>query len=108
MILKLGARYRSQVCGTEIIVVRAPGAEVDVRCGGQPVVSGSMPAGTVTAEMAGTSAPADDPLFGGTVMGKRYADGDLEVLVVKPGRGTLTADGRPLAIKEAKPLPSSD
>jgi hypothetical protein len=97
--LRLGARYRSQVCTTEIIVVRTPVSEVDLRCGGQPVVVASTPAAAVT---------ADESLLGGTVMGKRYADGGLEVLAVKAGSGSLTADGRPLTIKASKPLPSSD
>jgi hypothetical protein len=100
--LRLGARYRSQVCTTEIIVVRAPATEVDLRCGGQPVVIASTPADTVRTQ------EADESLLGGTVMGKRYADGDLEVLAVKAGSGSLTADGRPLTIKASKPLPSSD
>jgi len=30
------------------------------------------------------------------------------VLCVKPGGGTLAADGRDLTLKSAKPLPASD
>ena len=36
--LKIGARYRSQVCQTEIIVVRPLPGEADLTCGGHPVV----------------------------------------------------------------------
>jgi len=47
---------------------------------------------------------------GGTQLGKRYVDEPtgLEVLCVKPGSGTLAADGRDLTLKSAKPLPASD
>jgi hypothetical protein len=100
--LRLGARYRSQVCTTEIIVVRAPTTEIDLRCGGQPVIVASTLAGTVRPE------DADESLLAGTAIGKRYADGGLEVLAVKAGKGSLTADGRLLTIKASKPLPSSD
>ena len=43
-------------------------------------------------------------------MGKRYVDaaGTVELLCVKPGKGTLAADGVALLLKEAKPLPASD
>jgi hypothetical protein len=43
-------------------------------------------------------------------MGKRYvtADGTIELLCVKPGKGSLALNGVALQIKEAKPLPSSD
>jgi hypothetical protein len=46
----------------------------------------------------------------GTALGKRYvsAAGDLELLCVKPGKGSLSVGGTPLALKEAKQLPSSD
>jgi len=46
----------------------------------------------------------------GTLLGKRYADGDtgLELLCTKAGEGSLSLGGTPLALKEAKPLPSSD
>jgi hypothetical protein len=39
MLVKPGVRLRSAVCSTEVIVVRAPGAELDVCCGGQPMVA---------------------------------------------------------------------
>ena len=47
---------------------------------------------------------------GGSLLGKRYvnAAGNLELLCVKPGDGSLAADGESLVLKEAKPLPSSD
>jgi hypothetical protein len=50
------------------------------------------------------------PFDSGSVLGKRYVsvDGAFEVLCVKQGEGTLAFDGMPLALKEPKPLPSSD
>jgi hypothetical protein len=43
-------------------------------------------------------------------VGKRYADekSGLEVLCAKRGPGPLMFNGRPLTVKGAKPLPSSD
>jgi hypothetical protein len=44
-------------------------------------------------------------------LGKRYTtteSRDFEVLVVKAGAGTLTANGEALVLKDAKPLPASD
>lgn len=56
--------------------------------------------------------PADaalDPAFAdGSTMGKRYVDGDAEVLVTKAGAGSLSVGATPLTLKEAKPLPASD
>ena len=51
-----------------------------------------------------------DPQFlAGTSMGKRYTDGEgAEVLVTKPGNGSLSVGSTPLEIKDAKPLPASD
>jgi hypothetical protein len=99
MKLKLGARYRSQVCGTEVIVVQAPPDEVDLTCGGRPM----------TGDAVTEWVPGDPAALGGTTLGKRYTDGAaLELLVVKPGQGTLALAGTPLRIKESKPLPSSD
>jgi hypothetical protein len=52
-----------------------------------------------------------DPDFeGGSLIGKRYVDqaGTMELLCVKPGKGSLSVDGVALAVKDAKPLPASD
>jgi len=100
--LKVGSRLRSAVCTTEVIVIAAPGGDVDVRCGGAPMVApGGAPqaGGTVAADAAG-----------GTALGKRYvtAAGDLELLCTKAGQGALGVGTTPLVLKEAKPLPSSD
>lgn len=47
---------------------------------------------------------------GETLMGKRYVDADetVEFLCTKGGAGSLALDGAPLAVKQAKHLPSSD
>ncbi|GAA4990848.1 hypothetical protein GCM10023205_73230 [Yinghuangia aomiensis] len=102
--LTTGARLRSQVCSTEVIVVRPPKGAVELTCGGAPMLAldAAQPGGTATPEAG---------LDTGTQLGKRYAiagEDDFEVLVTKPGVGSL-ADGRtPLEIKAAKALPSSD
>ena len=99
--LKVGSRYSSRVCSTEVIIVRAPAGDTDLRCGGQPMVA----SGT---GIAAVLPPVPDAM-GGSLLGKRYTDGaDLELLVVKPGAGTLAVSGSDLHIKQAKPLPSSD
>lgn len=43
-------------------------------------------------------------------LGKRYksADGEVEVLINKPGPCDLSYNGQLMELKEAKPLPSSD
>lgn len=99
MQLKPGLKLNSVVSGAQVIVVRAPGGDVDVRCGGQPMVRGDAP---VNAE----SRADGDAL----VIGKRYSDasGALELLCTKPGPGALSLGDEPLAIKAAKPLPASD
>jgi hypothetical protein len=98
-----GQRLRSQACTTEVIVVRAPDHQVELTCGGHPMTTDqAIGAGTAN----GASAASD----GGTRLGKRYVDEPtgLEVLCVKPGDGTIAADGRDLTLKSAKPLPASD
>ena len=103
MKLKPGTRLRSQVDGTEVIVVRSSADDLDVACGGQPMID-------VAAEpepgLAATADPAE-----GTQLGKRYTPATgaaIELLVTKPGKYGLSIDGTPLALKEAKPLPASD
>jgi hypothetical protein len=99
--LKPGTRLQSQVCDTQVIVVKTADSLDDLRAGGVPMV----PVGTdASPELA-----IDAQYRGGNVMGKRYVDTDgAEVLVTRPGEGTLAIGTTPLAIKEAKPLPASD
>jgi hypothetical protein len=98
--IKNGTRLRSQVCDTQVIVVRAADSLDDLRCGGQPMVA-------MDTEKSGD---APDPAYSdGNAMGKRYVDdAGAEVLVTKAGAGTLTIGTTALSLKEAKPLPSSD
>lgn len=63
------------------------------------------------ADHGGAARGSVDPAHAsGTALGKRYAnaDGSVELLCTKPGRGSLALDGAPLTIKAAKPLPASD
>jgi hypothetical protein len=99
--IKNGTRLQSQVCDTQVIVVRATDSLDDLRAGGLPMVP------------LGADKSADtqlDPEFsGGSVMGKRYVDETgAEVLVTKAGAGTLSVGDVALSLKEAKPLPASD
>lgn len=102
MEIKAGTRLRSAVCDTEVIVVKAPGGDVDLRCGGHAMV-------TLDAERPG-GLSAEPGFDKGTALGKRYTDdeGTLEVLCTKAGPSSLSLGDAPLGIKEAKPLPSSD
>lgn len=102
MNVKPGMRLQSAVCETQIVVVRAPAEDVDIRCGGQPMV--------IPAE---ANPPAGKPAAGlgeGALLGKRYTDEGLglEVLCTKSGAGSLSLGDTPLALKDAKPLPASD
>lgn len=102
-VIRTGARLRSQVCATEVIVVRPPADGVDLTCGGHPMIA-------LDAEAAAGLA-SEPELSGGALLGKRYtlaADDTFEVLVTKPGTGTLGDGAVPLVLKEAKALPASD
>jgi len=98
---KPGVRLRSAVCSTEVMVIAAPAGDIALTCGGAPLLAeGEDAAAGASLEAAGA----------GTQLGKRYTDeaGALELLCVKPGEGSLAADGVALVLKGAKPLPSSD
>ena len=99
--LKAGGRLKSAVCDTQVMVIAAPQGDLALTCGGAPMLD-------VTAE--GSGASLDPEHKNGTQIGKRYVNeaGDLELLCTKPGEGSLAAEGKPLTIKGAKPLPSSD
>lgn len=101
VVAKAGARLRSVTCETEVVVVRGSGAEVDLRCGGAPMVTIDE-----ASPVSGPVAPFDE----GTLVGKRYVSDDdgLELLCTKPGAGSLSVGDTALSIKGAKPLPSSD
>lgn len=100
--LKTGARLRSQVCTTEVIVVRADNPPAALNCGGHPMVEKGKP---VSEGLSIDSGFAD-----GSVIGKRYRDseGTVEILVTKPGSGGLALGDQSLELKTAQPLPSSD
>ncbi|MCW1384799.1 hypothetical protein OLX02_18440 [Novosphingobium sp. KCTC 2891] len=95
--MKPGSRLKSSTCDSEVVVIRY--AAGTLQCGGAPLGEGS-----------GATVEIDPAFAGGTVMGKRYTDaaGTVELLCVKPGKGTLALDGVALLLKEAKPLPASD
>ena len=95
--IKPGTRLRSAVSDAEVVVVRAPKTAVELCCGGAAMVA---PDASVQ--------PAD--VAGQATLGKRYVDeqSTLELLCTKGGAGALTVDGRELALKGAKTLPSSD
>jgi hypothetical protein len=102
MELKTGSRWKSAVCTTELAVVRPAKITVVLECGGRGVIA------------IGADQPSDGAIVpehaAGTLLGKRYVDAEsaLEVLCTKPGAGSLSVDGRALALREAKRLPSSD
>jgi hypothetical protein len=102
MEIRAGSRLKSAVCDTEVIAVKAPAEEIDVRCGGVTMSEPSTP----NMEDRAPSEGAD----GGTLMGKRYVNSDetLELLCTKPGAGSLGLGDSLLTIKESKPLPASD
>jgi len=99
--LRPGDRFRSAVCTTEVVVVKAPSGAVDLRCGGVPMLrADEAPQSTAT--------PSPDHAAG-TLIGKRYTDGEeLELLCSKAGDGSLSLGSVALVVKGAKPLPSSD
>jgi hypothetical protein len=101
MILKAGMRLRSTADTTELVVVKAPPGDVDVRCGGQPVVAPGS---------AGGGGELDPAHASGSQIGKRYVDeaGTIELLCTKAGPGSLSIGAVPLQTKESKQLPSSD
>lgn len=96
--MKPGTKLKSVVCDTEVMVIR--GGDAVVECGGAPM-----------ADERPAERKAVAPAFAeGTKIGKRYVDaaGTVELLCVKPGKGSLSLGGVALVLKEAKPLPSSD
>lgn len=100
-VYKVGSKLKSAVDDTQILILRIPAQPVELCIGGAPVVAG---------DQAVAAAMIDPALAGGTQTGKRYTDEaeTMEFLCTRGGRGTITVDGVPLGIKQAKALPSSD
>lgn len=98
--LRPGLKLSSAVCTAEVMVIKAPG-DAQLTCGGLPMAGPGETA---------TGGEANKDLMAGCRIGKRYVNEDdsLEVLCVKGGEGTLALGDTPLAIKDAKKLPSSD
>jgi hypothetical protein len=96
--MKPGTKLKSAVCDTEVMVIK--GSDGVVECGGAPM----------GADKPATLGELNPDFASGTLMGKRYvdADGTLELLCVKPGKGSLSVGGVALSTKDAKPLPASD
>jgi hypothetical protein len=102
MDLKPGSRWKSAVCTAEFVVVRPPSVPGELACGGHPVLAhGAVPPPGLS--------PSPEPSEGSQA-GKRYGDAEtgLEVLCAKAGASSLSLSGRPMAIRDAKKLPSSD
>lgn len=100
--LTAGMRLRSAACDAEVVVVAAPAGEVDLRCGGHPM----LPVDQDRPDGVSATAGFDE----GVLIGKRYASesGDLELLCTKAGDSSLSIGDAVLGLKGAKPLPSSD
>ena len=99
--LKPGLRLRSTTCQTEIIVVSATDADVDLTCGGAAMAA--LGGDEVRHE-------PDPSRSSGSLLGKRYVDegGTLELLCTRGGQGSLWVGDAILKVKEAKQLPASD
>lgn len=98
---RVGQTVSSPEDSTRVVVVRTPDRDVNLTCGGLPMVEGEV------AASAGTRPGAEATK---SVIGKRYIDesGSLELLCTRSGAGAVESDGVPLIVKVAKALPSSD
>jgi hypothetical protein len=99
---RVGQTLASTVDATTVVVVKAPDTDVTLTCGGAEMVDSK--------EASGVTGTPDPSQQDGSQLGKRYADDELglEILCTKAGQGTLAANGTPLPLKGAKPLPASD
>jgi hypothetical protein len=98
--IKAGAKLKSAVCETQVMIIKWPAGPHALSCGGAPM--------TLAAETG--DGALDRAKAEGSHVGWRYinADASLELLCVKSGVGTLYLDEVELTRKQAKALPSSD
>jgi hypothetical protein len=99
-VLKAGSRLKSNVCDTQVMIIKVPPGEHELACGGPEMIDMNAPA----------SGELDPAKAEATLLGKRYVDATeaLELLCIKGGAGTLCLDGVQLSVKQAKALPTSD
>lgn len=98
-----GKRLRSQVCDTEVIVIRPGEAPISLLCGGAAMIP--------TDRVPDDQLKRDPTLSNGSPLGKRFtdpSDNDLELLVVRSGQGTLSNGAVPLIERAPRQLPASD
>lgn len=102
VMMKAGARFKSAVCDTQVMLIKAAAGEHDLHCGGVEMIA--------PAAVAPAGVQLDPAHAGETLIGKRYvnADESVELLCTKGGKGLLSLNGVALEIKQAKQLPSSD
>ena len=101
--LKPGARFRSAVGDTEVVVIKAPADPVDLRCGGHPVVPiGDEPPAGLTAEAGIRRGHARSASATST------APTSSSCSARRAGSASLSVGTELLVLKDAKPLPSSD
>jgi hypothetical protein len=98
-IYKPGIKLSSRVCKTQIMILRIPAVEMEIFCGGLPMVIGDP---AEFEELQGEN--------NGTLVGKRYTDETetMEFLCTRGREGTIAVSGHKIDIKSAKKLPSSD
>ena len=96
---RVGTTLSSTVDATTVVVTRWGADDLDVRCGGQPMVEGR--------NGDGGESPGGASV---TRLGKRYADeaSGVELLCTRAGSHPLVVGGVELPEKAAKPLPASD
>jgi len=97
-----GARLRSAVGATEVVVIKPPQGEGVLTCAGVPMVPRD--------DGAAPSSPADAAEGEPTIIGKRYSEesSGIEVLCSQAGDGPLAFGGVVLTVNAPKPLPASD
>jgi hypothetical protein len=102
-LLKAGTRAKCAVCDTEVMVVRSVPGEMLATCGGVELIEMNAAKAPGAAHVAAAAGQA-------ALVGKRYENpgATVELLCTKGGKGELAIDGAALAVKQAKPLPSSD
>ena len=99
--IKNGTRLQSQVCDTQVIVVKAADSLDDLRCGGRPMVP-----------LDADGRPMPRPIRPSPTAA-RWASATSTTAAPRcwsprPAPGSLSVGATPLTLKEAKPLPASD